>query len=64
MNYFDVGSVRTAFGRLAWLWALGALIPAVMVPLGSVRTENKSQCRDSSCGILTITQHSFRRSDP
>ncbi|HYU72012.1 MAG TPA: hypothetical protein VEL31_04980 [Ktedonobacteraceae bacterium] len=32
--------------------------------LGSVRTENKSQCGDSSCGILTITQHIFRRSDP
>src|SRR6266496_3981517 len=31
---------------------------------GSVRTENKSQCGDSSCGILTITQHIFRRSDP
>ena len=31
---------------------------------GSVRTENKSQCGDSSYGRLPITQHLFRRSDP
>jgi hypothetical protein len=31
---------------------------------GSVRTENKSPYGDSSCGILTVIEHIFRRSDP
>ncbi len=37
---------------------------AKVVALGCVRTENKSQCGDPPCDILTVIEHIFRRSEP